>query len=255
MKSILKYILLTAIRDWLYAGLFISLIAALGISSLLGSTSLVEKSQMTIVYMSGSSRLILALGIILFVCFHIHRSFENKEVEFILSKSIPRYKFICSYLLGFSLVTTLTIIPLTLIMILAGEVNKVGLGIWILSLFLEINILVTFAILATLILRSIVSAILATIGFYILARMMGFFVLTIKIPEKISDINTAKQFLQAVLKVLSTIFPRLDLFAKSDWLIYGIDNFANINLILLQSAIYIPLMIFMAFYDFNRKQF
>ncbi len=255
MKSILKYILLTAVRDWLYVGLFLSLIAALGISSLLGSTSLVEKSQMTIVYMSGSSRIILALGIILFVCFHIHRSFENKEVEFILSRSIPRYQFICSYLIGFILVAALIITPLALIMIMADGINKIGLGIWILSLFLEIAILVTFAILATLILRSVISAILATIGFYILARMMGFFVLTIKIPEKVSDISTVKNFLQAVLKVISTIFPRLDLFAKSDWLIYGIDNFASINLILLQSAIYIPLMIFMAFYDFNRKQF
>ena len=96
---------------------------------------------------------------------------------------------------------------------------------------------------------------LASLGFYILSRMMGFFVLTIKIPTEASDIATLDRFLRAILKVISIVFPRLDLYGKSEWLIYGVTNFTDIYIILGQSMIYIPLMIFMAFYDFNRKQF
>ena len=210
---------------------------------------------MTMVYISGSSRMILGLGIILFVCFHIHRSFENKEVEFILSKSIARHQFIYSYLLGFTLITMLILTPLLIFMSISSAVNKIGLAVWGLSLLLEILIIICFATLATLILRSVISAVLATIGFYILARLMGFFLLTVKIPEQTSDFNSTERFLNALLKFISIAFPRLDLFTKSDWLIYGIGSFSNVSLILIQSAIYVPLMVFMSFYDFNRKQF
>ena len=78
MKSILKYILLTGIRDRLYAGLFITLIASFSLSIFLGSTALTEQQQMTSAYIAGSSRAILAIGMILFVCLNINRAFENK---------------------------------------------------------------------------------------------------------------------------------------------------------------------------------
>ena len=84
---------------------------------------------------------------------------------------------------------------------------------------------------------------------------MGFFVLTIQIPKNIYDFNTMDRFLKVTLKAISIVFPRLDLYGKSEWLIYGIVNSSDLYIILGQSLIYIPLMIFMAFYDFNRKQF
>ncbi len=254
MNSILKYILLTAIRDRLYVGMFIILLAALGISSIVGGTALVEQSQATIVYVAGSGRLIFTIGMILFVCFYVRRTFENREVEFVLSKSISRHSFILAYLLGFILVALLIITPL-IILLLLMKVSLLGLFYWSISLLFESLIIITFALLAALILKSAVSAVMASLGFYILARMMGFFVLTIQIPHEISDISSSDRFLKAVLKILSVAFPRLDLYGKSEWLIYGAINYADIFIILGQSLIYIPLMIFMAFYDFNRKQF
>ena len=68
MNAILKYTLLTAIRDKLYVGLLVILAIAFGLSNLLGSTALAEEDQTAIVYIAGSSRIIFAIGIILFVC-------------------------------------------------------------------------------------------------------------------------------------------------------------------------------------------
>ncbi|MDA0901966.1 MAG: hypothetical protein O3B09_00960 [Proteobacteria bacterium] len=254
MISILKYIFLTASRDWLYLGLLIILVAAFGISSLLGSTALAEQQEMSIVYISGSSRMILAIGIILFVCFHIRRSFDNKEVEFALSKSISRHKFILSYLLGFILVGLIILLPI-ITLLFFSNVDKIGLLYWSLSIIFELLIIMTFSILASLILSSAVSAVLASLGFYVISRMMAFFVFTAKIPQTTNEIANTQLFLKALLKFLSAIFPRLDLFAKSDWLIYGVSNFSEINIIIAQSLIYIPLLIFMSFYDFSKKQF
>lgn len=254
MNPILKYILLTAIRDRLYVGLFIILIAAFGISAFLGETALTEKTQMAIAYTSGSCRMIFAVGMILFVCFHIRRSFDNKEVEFILSKAISRQKFIFNYLLGFILVALMILLPIIIVILIMGG-SKSGLIFWALSLMFEMMIIITFSILAALILKSAVSAVLASLGFYIISRMMGFFVLTIKMPESVTDFNSLQRILSSFLKILSFIFPRLDLFTKSDWLIYGISDFSGIIIIGIQSLIYIPLLIFMAFFDFRRKQF
>jgi hypothetical protein len=254
MISILKYILLTAIRDRLYVGLFLTLLIAFGISFTLGSTTLTESSQTTIAYISGSSRMIFAIGIILFVSFYVRKSFDNREVEFILSKSISRHNFIVAYLLGFIIVSLLILLPLTIVLFFIGA-NKIGLIYWFLSIFFESLIIITFSLLAALVLSSAVSAVLASLGFYILSRMMGFFVLTVKIPDSISDVSTINLFLESTLKIISVAFPRLDLFTKSEWLIYGATNISEIYIIAAQSLIYIPLLTFMAFYDFNRKQF
>jgi ABC-type transport system involved in multi-copper enzyme maturation permease subunit len=254
MLSILKYILLTAVRDKLYVGLFIILLAAFGISCALGDASLVEKTQATTAYIAGSSRMIFVIGMILFVCFYVRKSFENREVEFILSKPIARHSLIFAYLLGFILVAIFIILPLAALLFFM-KANLVGLVYWSASLFFEAVIIITFSLLAALILKSAVSAVLASLGFYILSRMMGFFVLSVKIPESTADFASTDRILHVVLKAISVVFPRLDLYSKSDWLIYGVSHFSDFYIILGQSLIYIPLMIFMAFYDFNRKQF
>jgi len=254
MLPVLRYILLTAIRDRLYIGLFFILTIAFGISVILGQTSLVEGVQTSIVYVAGSARMIFTVGMILFTCFYVRKSFDNKEVEFILSKSVSRFSLICAYLAGFVVVAIFVFIPITVVLLLV-KANKIGLIFWLLTILFEIFILIAFAVLSSLILRSAVSAVLATLGFYILSRMMAFFVLTIHLPQSSADFSTWKVGLDSFLKVLSLIFPRLDLFAKSEWLIYGINDYKILAIILVQSLIYIPLMTFMSFFDFGKKQF
>ena len=101
MNSILKYILKNGLRDRLYLGLFISIAVAFAVSIFLGTTMLAEQNQSSIAYSLATIRTILSIGMILFVCINVSRAFENKEIEFILSKSISREKFILGYLLGF----------------------------------------------------------------------------------------------------------------------------------------------------------
>ncbi len=253
MKSILKYILLAGIRDRLYIGLFITLAASFSLSIFLGSTSFVEAQQTTAAYIAGSSRAILAIGMILFVCLSVARAFENKEVEFIISKSISREQFILSYIIGFFVAAFLIFIPLVTAILIVTKANKLGLLIWSASLLSELMIIISFSLLASLILKNSFSAIMASFGFYIISRLMGMFVLAINLPQ---DIAQAKgHLLGASLKFLSALFPRLDLFTQSEWLSYGVSEFSNLKIILIQSLIYIPLMIFMAFHDFKKKQF
>lgn len=253
MNSILRYILLTAIRDRLYIGLFVALVASFSFSIFLGTTALVEQQQTTAAYVAGSSRAILAIGMILFVCLSVSRAFENKEVEFIISKAISRQRFVFAYLAGFSFAALLVFLPLILAIFAITNSNNFGLLIWAISLFFELMILISFALLSSLILKNSFSAIMASFGFYIISRLMGVFVMAIDLPQDFAQ--TKNHFFAATLKILSAVFPRLDLFGQSSWLSYGVSDFGNLWLILLQTAIYLPLMIFMAFHDFKKKQF
>lgn len=251
--NILKYIIKASIRDRIYISLLVFLIIAFCLSIFLGSTSFVEKAYATTAYIAGSGRIIISFGLILFVCITISRAFEYKEIEFILSKNISREKFILSYIGGFLLITILIILPFFLAILFLGNANIVGLVMWSISFFLEMVIIISFCILCSLITRNVISSILSVSGFYILSRMMGFLVVAVKMPSNMKfDINL-KSF-AIILKFLLAIFPRFDLFTKTRWISYGIEK-SEFNLILIQSAIYIPLIIFMAFHDFRKKQF
>jgi len=253
MRSIIKYILLTGLRDKLYLGILITLIATFSLSIFLGSTVLLEAEQATLAYIAGTSRVVIIVGMILFVCLNINRAFANKEVEFILSKAISREKFILSYLIGFLLTTAMILLPLIMAIFIISKVDKIGILIWSLSLFSEMWIVISFAILTSLILQNSFSSILSTLSFYLISRLMGIFVLAINLPQDFVQVKN--NLLPSILKIISLVFPRLDLFTQSDWLSYGVSDFSRIKIIALQSIIYISLMISMAFFDFRRKEF
>lgn len=256
MKTLFKFILLTGLRDKLYLSLLIILAGAFGLSNLVGFSALAEETQMQTVYFSFLSRVIIVCGMMLFICFYINKEFEKKEIDFILSKPISRNTLILSYWSSFNLISLILVVPVVVVMAIFSHTNLLGLLWWTISVILELMLVSTFAIVSSLILGSAVVSVLATFSFYFICRMMGFFVYSISLPKNVDiAVSTWTDFAESLLKILSSVFPRLDLFGKSEWLIYGIGNSGEVVLVLVQSLIYISLMLFIAFYDFRRKQF
>ncbi len=254
MLAILKYILITAVRDWLFIGILFSIFCLVALSLFLGSTALSEQSAMQLVFLSSSTRLLLVVGLILFICFHIRRSFDNREIEFIISRPISRTSFLFTYFISFSLLSFLLLLPLlfTIYFIFSPQIE--GFALWSTSLYLELIIISCFAILASLILKSAVLSVLGCFAFYLVSRIMGFAISTIIIPSNLQNINFNVS-LEIFLKFLSSLLPRLDQFAQSKWLIYNDFSTEVIPLILIQSAIYVALIFIMSVFDFNKKQF
>lgn len=255
MGTIIRYTLLTALRDWLFIGLFIVVSAAIAISMFLASTALVEQQQMAIAYAAGSSRLIVIGGLIIFVSFHVRRLFDSREIEVMLSRPISRSTFVIAYWLGFVVLGVIMAIPLIIALALLTHPDMLGLAYWGSSVLLEIALVMAFALVSALILQSAVTSVLSSFGFYTLARMMGFFTATLHIPASLikgADFNRIMQF---VLEAVSVALPRLDLFGETHWLVYGLKQAENIWVYAVQSAIYIPLLLALAVYDFQRKQF
>lgn len=255
MNTIIKYTLLTASRDWLFVGLFMLILMAYGMSVFTGSTALVEQSQMSLAYFAGASRIIINIGLVVFVCFHVRRAFENREIESILAKPISRVQFIIGYWVGFALLTVGVIIPVLIITALLNQPDLKGLLFWGASVMCETALVVAFAMLAALIMRSVVGPVLSTFAFYLVSRLMGFFIAAFESQNSLMGAGKYGDILEAVLRAIATVIPRLDLYAKSEWLIYGVAGQEGLWIFSLQSAVFIPFLLAMAVFDFKRKQF
>lgn len=253
MLTNIRYILITALRDWLFIGLMASIIFATAISATLGSTAFIEQREMTLTFAAGSSRLILMVGLIVFVCFHIRSAFDTKEIDVILSRPISRSNLVIAYWLGFAFVALLLTVPIVGIIGLIGVVNTSGYAAWALSLLLESFLVVALALFSAFTLRSAVTSVLATMGFYVLSRMMAFFIVTSQSGMVSTDFKYI--ILKYALQGISTMVPRLDMFAKSEWLVYGYNSTQDWVVFVVQVAVFVPLLVLASIADFRRKQF
>jgi len=255
MLTTIRYVLLTALRDWLFLGILLALFAAGFVSHFMGSTVLVESNEISSSFTAGSSRLVLVIGMIVFVCFHVRRAFENKEIDLMLSRPISRVEFVISYWLGFAVVATIVLGAIGLFIIILYGYNYTGLSFWILTMWLEILIVLAFAVFSSIILKSSVSAVLLCFGFYSISRMIGFFSYVLE-KNQSGEMLSFDFISQKIIWVASFLLPRLDIFCQSKWLIYGVDFTTTAwYMPVLQAAIYIPLLITIAAIDFKKKQF
>lgn len=253
MKSILKYVLRNGLRDRLYLSLFIALIATFVVSVILGRSMISEETKTALALIAGTFRTIIACGMILFVCITTHRSFENKEIEFILSKPISREKFILAYLFGFFIASLIIILPVFLTIFVIFRPDIIGLLAWLSNIIIENFIVVSIALISSLILKNAFSAIFAAVGFYAISRLMGVFLMAVNLPKNLDEAKF--KALPTILKFISVAFPRLDLYSQTSWLVYGVADFKGFQIALWQALVYLPLLIFMSFHDFKKKQF
>lgn len=256
MRTIIRYVLLTALRDRLFLVLILGLLIGAGLSHFLAKTSMIEIDQMRIVLAAGVTRIIVVLGMVVFVAFHIRHAFETREIDVILSRPISRVALVQAFWTGFVGVGTLLVAAGALIVFLSGT-QEAGPGffLWAGSLLLEVWLVTAIALFASLIMRSAVASVLVCLGFYVFARMAGYFLLTMQsrllFQEAINNIIA-----KGAVRGLAIFIPRLDFYADTSWLVYEVENVVHTaQLFLLQSAVYIPVLLLAAIIDFRRKQF
>lgn len=254
MFTNIRYILLTALRDWLFAALMIGIIFCALVAHMLGSTALIETQEMTLAYSTASARVVIVTGLIIFACFHVRQAFDTKEIDVFLSRPITRSSLVFSYWLGFAALALLLVIPLVGLIAAQGILSQHGFLVWGLSLLVECWLMVAVSLFASFTLRSAVTSVMVSMGFYVLSRMMGFFIATTH-SSFLFDVHWLNVLFTGSLKAISAIMPRLDFFAKSDWLIYGVKDPGDVRLFFLQALVFIPLLILATIADFRRKQF
>lgn len=254
MNTTTKFIFLTAMRDRLFPALFILVLAVIGITSALSSTAMLEEDAMHLAMSAGLARIILNIGIAVFVCFHIRSMYDSKEIDVMLSRPISRPKLVFGLWKGFAIVATMLVVAVAVVIYLLSPANQSGFLVWSGSLLLECWIMVAIALFASLTNKSAVTSVLITFTLYILGRIMAFLVATAnsKMIFKEQWINDIAEF---TIEIISVVIPRLDMFAHTEWLVYGLPDDQTALFFIAQGTIFIPFALALAIIDFSKKQF
>ena len=248
---LIKYVLMAAIRDKLVLSLLVIILVASSLAIFLGSSAIIEKDQFTVVFAAASLRILLVLGLILFVVFFVRRSFDGKDIEFLLSRPVSRLNIIFSYGAAFSFIAIfLGLAAGVAVYSVSPNLFSYGHAAWTLSIIIEGIIMVNVALFFSMYISSSATASLVTLGFYVLARMMG--QLLGIVDSSLVDSSGAYSI---VLQIISVITPRLDLMGQTSWLIYGVDSDFSVVHILSQGFVFTALVLFAASLDFIRRQF
>ena len=250
MKPTIRFVIVTALRDRLFVSLLGLLAVTFGIAIYRGGGALTEAQEMTVVYAAGSARVILVLGIIVFVAFHVERLYDTREIEAILSRSISRERFVLAYWVGLAVIAFLLAIPVFAV-IAVFCLNQAGAIAWSISVFLETLVVLAFALFCALTMERAIPTIFATVGFYALARLISFFT-GIAIHGTQLGLNRAAN---PVVEALSYVVPRLDLAGQTRWLVYGPESQLILGLIAAQAIVYVPLLLLAGMFDLRRKHF
>ncbi|MCB1681012.1 MAG: hypothetical protein H6858_03525 [Rhodospirillales bacterium] len=248
---LVRYVLLAAVRDKLIVSLLILLVLGCSLAIFVGSSAVIEKDRFALVFAAGGLRLTSVLGLVLFVVFFVRRSFDGKDVEFLLSRPISRVAFLYSYALAFSLLALVLSLAIGLCLYIIGP-HLFGYGhiLWIFSIIAENVIMVNTALFFSLYMSSATSAAMSTFAFYVLARMMG---QLLGIVDSNLVIDTGPMAM--AVQLVSVLTPRLDLLGQTSWLIYGVGEGVSLGFVLVQGFFFCALVTLAGLLDLLKRQF
>ena len=251
INHLINYVLTAAYKDKIFLAFFVLVVVLVSVSLFFGASAVTEQDQFAIVFTSGALRLVSVFTLTLFIIFYCARSFENRDVDFLFSKPITRWQFILAHFCAFSLLSLLIAIVITAAVIfLSPSGFDFPVVVWGASIFIELVVLSAMAIFFGIAFNNAVPATLATIGFYVLARLIGDIIGILEIGAA----NTMTLVLGKVMTIISFLIPRLDLIGQTSWLVYGLGD-ANLTPLLGQIIIFLGLVLSATYLDLKRRQF
>lgn len=253
VNTLIRYVVLGAIRDRFLITLIAAFILSAALSVFFGSVATIDKSRFSLVFLASSLRIVGVTGIILFVSSFIRRSFDALDVEYLLTRPVSRAQLVLSYGAGFAFIAAvLTVIEIFALGIAVSFKVDTGLILWGLGLWGENTMMAMAALFFAMVISSAATASMATLAFYILARMIGQIISIIEHTPSYGVFDA----LETVMNVISVFLPRLDLVSQSSWLLYGVSDISHEWLFpVVQSGVYIAVLLSATIFDLKGKDF
>lgn len=248
LQVIASYTLMEAFRNRLLYIIAIFIALTIGASLFAGGLSIIEVNEtqsqvLGLIYRFGS-----VIICSLLVISGANREFNDKNHELILSTAVTRTQYFIGKLIGYYLVGLLMCLAIAVTLLFFA--NYIAVAAWATSLFAEVIIMTTSALMFATIINNLTLSIILQFGFYILSRSMGAIVMMAN--SNPSDSATSG-FIGNIIETISYVIPQLHKFANSDWLTGAITDYGSMSFILLQALIFSSLLIAISIFDFSRK--
>jgi len=252
LRPLFKYAFTAAVRDKLFVAILGILVCIISLSVFFGSSVISERAEFAISFSAFGFRLFGVAALVLFVINYIRRSFESRDMDYLLSRPISRTGLIITYAAVFSSIALVIAILLgSVVVFLSGGKSLDASVFWVVSLTIEFIIMANVAMFFALVMTSTTACMLIVFGFYLLSRLIGDI---LGIISKYGDVWWSYA-LGKTMELISIFIPRLDLMAQTKWLLYGISDEVSYPFVFGQAVVFVFLIVMASLVDMKRRQF
>ena len=231
---------------WLALGL---LAAALGLAAFLSQVAVTESREFQAAFAAALLRAGAAFLLAAHVAASVVREANDTVLELALALPLSRSQYWLGKLCGYAAVGLALAAACALPMLLWAAPGSVAL--WGASLAFELLLLGAATLFFAVTLASVVSAIAATAGFYLLARSIAAIQLLARGP--LAEETWTQVVARGAVDAVALLLPRLDQATRSDWLLYGSPAAAAFGAAVGSLLVYTALLAAAGLFDFNRR--
>lgn len=247
-----RYILMAAARDRFFLSLVGILVVAIALAVFFGSSVITEQDEFARTFAAFGFRLFGVVSLVFFVVGYIRRCFENRDIDYLLSRPMGRISFILTHAGAFSFLALVSALILggTTVALEYGVAHN-GVYIWWISIAAEFIIMANVAMFFAFVMNSATACMLVVFAFYLLSRLMGEI---LGILQKTGH-DGIIGLLSKLMEMISIFIPRLDLMGQTKWLLYDVPAEISIPFVLAQAGVFTALIIGATCLDMHRRQF
>jgi len=226
------------------------LIVGFGVAMFVGQVAIIETRAYQSSLLAAFLRLSGVYIISLFVISSMVHEFNDRLIYLWLSLPMQRSTYLFGKFSGFALIAFITTVFFSSALLIYVPYQQVG--IWALSFFCELLIIIAISLLCVLTFHQTVKAFSAVLGFYILARSIS--VIQLMVSGSLFDsASWVDQLINIIINLLAMLLPNLEFFTRSEWLVYHTGQLEILSGIFIQTIIYTLLLITMSLFDLHRK--
>jgi Cu-processing system permease protein len=223
--------------------------AGFGAALFLGEIAITEVAQVQSTIVAALVRLGAVFLLIAFVVSSMVREFHDQIVAFTLSQPMPRHIYVIGKFTGFFVVAAMLALFASAPLFAFAPIERVLW--WGCSLTLELLIVAAASVFCVVTLTNFVAAFAAVSAFYVLARSMD--AIQVIAGSIGSSPSLADQVLTGFVSLLAYLLPHVDQMTRAAWLADPAISITALLPALIQSPIYVALLLGATLFDFQRQ--
>jgi ABC-type Na+ efflux pump permease subunit len=231
---------------WLACGL---LAAALGLAAFLSQVALTESRELQAAFAAALLRAGAAFLLAAHVAASIVREANDKVLELVLSLPMSRSTYYAGKLCGFGAIGLALAGACAAPMLLWAAPASVLL--WGMSFCFELLLVAAAALFFAVALASVVPALAASVGLYLLARAISGIQLLARGP--LAEESWTQVAARTAVDAVALVLPRLDTATRSEWLLYGAPGAGEFGSAIGALLAYSALLCAAGLFDFHRR--
>jgi ABC-type transport system involved in multi-copper enzyme maturation permease subunit len=250
IATIARYTAAEAIHSRVLVTALLIIVAGVALGQFTGELALTDSRGIGAASQAWLFRLSAVFLVAGFAISSLVREANDKGLELLLALPLPRAGYLfgkwggCTLAAAF--LATLFALPLLF------TAPWIGVSAWAVSLFFELAIVASASLLCALTFTHVVASLAAVSAFYTLSRTMAA-LLAIGGNAVAPQDSAAFRFATSMLDAIAALLPRLDRFGRTDWLMVDAAPWTDMPWLLVQTVVYVALLLSAAYIDLMRK--